>query len=175
MIVVDEDENAGWQPGRGREGESDNVSDEAKRSALASELWRRMFGFLMYTAPRREAVLERLGLTPNESRALSSLDIERGRTMGELAAAWRCDASTATWTVNRLERLGLAERQPHPSDRRVRLVVLTPAGVRTRAELLAGMFATPPELQAFTDDQLRALTGLLAVLPVADEDHPRGK
>lgn len=149
------------------------MTDEGTRQELAGDVWRRMFGFLIYTAPRREAVLARLGLTPNESRALTSLDAEHGRTMGELAAAWRCDASTATWTVNRLERLKLAERTSHASDRRVRLVVLTPSGVATRAELLAGMFATPPELLAFSDDQLRMLRALLAALPAADEEHPR--
>lgn len=135
------------------------------KQALANDVWRQMFGFLMHTAPRREAVLARMGLTPNESRALYSLADTEGRTMGELAAEWRCDASTATWSINRLERLGLAERRAHPTDRRVRLVFLTPRGVTTRAELLTGMFATPPELLGFNEAQLRRLRNLLAELP----------
>lgn len=147
------------------------MADDEKM-ALAGEVWRRMFGFLVGTAPRREAVLARLGLTPNESRALYSLDAAQGRTMSELAAAWTCDASTATWSVNRLERLGLAERRPHPTDRRVRLVVLTPHGEAVRRELLAGMYATPPELLTMSSEQLRTLRDLLANLP-SPEEPPR--
>jgi DNA-binding MarR family transcriptional regulator len=48
--------------------------------------------------------------------------------MRALAREWRCDASTATWIVDRLEGKGLAERRAHATDRRVKLVVLTPRG-----------------------------------------------
>jgi DNA-binding MarR family transcriptional regulator len=139
------------------------MSDE--RAELAGQAWHSMFGFFTHTVPMREAVLARLGLTPTESRALNTLDREDGRTMKELAAAWGCDASTATWTVDRLERLGLAERRPHPRDRRVRLVMLTGKGTATRAELLAGMNATPPELLELDLADLRVLRDLLAKLP----------
>lgn len=149
------------------------MTRDEERGALANDVWRRMFGFLIQTAPRREAVLARLGLTPNESRALSTLDAGSGRTMSDLATAWQCDASTATWSVNRLEGLGLAERRPHPTDRRVRFVFLTPLGEQTRNALLDGMYATPPELLVFSDAQLRTLRDLLATLPTADATQTR--
>lgn len=164
--------DAGAEIGPTRRAVAEMAGDQAKQE-LASEVWRQMFGFLMQTAPRRGAVLARLGLTPNESRALYSLDAETGRAMSDLAASWRCDASTATWSVNRLERLGLAERRSHPTDRRVRLVFLTSLGVKTRRELLQGMFATPPELLAYTDEQLRTLRDLLAELPTVDVAQAR--
>jgi DNA-binding MarR family transcriptional regulator len=108
----------------------------AGKAALARKAWRLMFHFMMRTAPERTRKLGRRGLTPNDSRALFSLDPEEGRTMGALAEDWECDASNATWIVDRLERLGLAERRTIASDRRVKLVVLTPKGARTKAELL---------------------------------------
>jgi DNA-binding MarR family transcriptional regulator len=141
------------------------MSDDEKRRGAAEEVWRRMFGFVMYTRPQRDEVLRRLGLTPNEARSLFSLDGERSRTMKELAAIWRCDASTATWNVNRLEQLGLAERRAHPGDRRVRRVVLTERGVATKAALLEGMYALPPALLELSTEQLRTLDEILARLP----------
>jgi DNA-binding MarR family transcriptional regulator len=124
---------------------------------LARQVWGRMFDFLMRTAPERTRSLGRRGLTPNDARALSSLDREAGRTMRDLAQEWECDASNATWIVDRLERAGLAERRAVPTDRRVRHVVLTPKGARVRAELLEEFHTPPAELLGLSRMELEAL------------------
>ena len=128
---------------------------------LARQVWSRMFDFLMRTAPERNRSLGRRGLTPNDARALSSLDRVTGRSMRELAKQWECDASNATWIVDRLERFGLAERRPVPGDRRVRQVVLTPAGERLRAELLEEFHTPPTDLLRLSRKDLEALARLL--------------
>ncbi len=94
-----------------------------------------------------------------------SLDPEVGRTMRSLADEWECDASTATWIIDRLEAKGFAERRPHAPDRRVKLVVLTPAGVGTRKEMLAATYAPPPELMELDAVNLAALSDAAASLP----------
>src|SRR5229473_3875791 len=81
----------------------------AKENAAATA-WRRIFDYIVSTAPERVAVLDRLGLTPAESRSLMSLDPQAGRSMRSLADEWRCDPSNATWLVDRLEHQGLARR-----------------------------------------------------------------
>jgi DNA-binding MarR family transcriptional regulator len=43
-----------------------------------------------------------------------------------------CDPSNVTGLVDRVERLGLVERVPDPSDRRVRMLTLTAKGRRIR-------------------------------------------
>jgi DNA-binding MarR family transcriptional regulator len=116
------------------------------KAALAADAWRAILDFIAGTAPQRFRALAELGLTPNDSRALSVLDPDLGRTMRSLANEWKCDASTATWIVDRLERKGLAERRQHDSDRRVKLVVLTAAGVRTKDEVSRRLYVPPPEL-----------------------------
>src|SRR5262245_63115979 len=100
----------------------------------------------MLTRPQRDRVLEGLGLTPNDVRALSTLmHAPEGRTMRSLAEAWSCDASNATWMVDRLEERGLAERRGRPGDRRGQLVRPTPAGAKAKAALPAGTYRPPPE------------------------------
>ena len=131
------------------------------QAALARRVWSRMFDFLMRTAPERNRSLGRRGLTPNDARALSSLDRVTGRSMRELAEQWECDASNATWIVDRLERFRLAERRPVPGDRRVRQVVLTPAGERLRAELLEEFHTPPTDLLRLSRKDLEALARLL--------------
>ena len=79
---------------------------------------------------------ERFGLTPNDARALHTLDASDGKPMRSLADAWGSDASNGTWVVDRLERLGLAERRGLVTDRRVKLAVLTARGIKARDEIL---------------------------------------
>jgi DNA-binding MarR family transcriptional regulator len=134
-------------------------------AALARQTWRLMFDFLMRTAPQRTNSLGRRGLTPNDSRALASLDAREGRPMGLLAEEWKCDASNATWIVDRLERFGLAERQTVPHDRRVKLVKLTPKGFKTKTELMEEFYEAPAELLELNRSDLEALRRTLQKLP----------
>ena len=140
------------------------MAKPSSRAAVARRAWGRMFDFFMRTAPERVKSLGRRGLTPNDSRALASLDAERGRTMRSLADEWECDASNATWIVDRLERLHLAERRTVPHDRRVKLVVLTAKGAKVKAELLEEFHTPPAELLALDRADLEALERALAKL-----------
>jgi DNA-binding MarR family transcriptional regulator len=84
--------------------------------------------------------------------------------MGSLAEEWKCDASTATWIVDRLEAKGLVERRPHATDRRVKLVVLTPRGSRTKATQMERMYVPPPELLDLDLEDLVTLRRAVAKL-----------
>jgi DNA-binding MarR family transcriptional regulator len=84
--------------------------------------------------------------------------------MRSLAEEWDCDASNATWVVDRLETLGLAERRGVPHDRRVKLVLLTPLGARLKAELIAEFLAPPQRLLALSREELEQLSALLSKL-----------
>jgi DNA-binding MarR family transcriptional regulator len=135
------------------------------KTALARRIWQLMFEFLVRTAPDRGRSLGRRGLTPNDSRALASLNPREGRTMRSLADEWECDASNATWIVDRLEKSGLAERRTVPHDRRVKLVVLTARGVKTKAELMAEFLTPPVELLDMDQSDLETLQRALEKLP----------
>jgi DNA-binding MarR family transcriptional regulator len=135
------------------------------KAALAAEAWRLFFDFFLLTRPERECALQDLELTPNDARALGMLDPVHGHTMRSLAEAWACDASNATCMVDRLEQRGLAERRSLPDDRRVKLVVLTPEGARTRAALIEAIYKPPPALVELPRASLEALRDAAAKLP----------
>jgi DNA-binding MarR family transcriptional regulator len=135
--------------------------------ALARRVWQALFDLLIRSAPARTASLARRGLTPNDSRALFSLDSRTGRSMRSLADEWQCDPSNATFIVDRLEELGLASRQPLLHDKRVKLVVLTRKGDKTRTVLLQEFHQPPPEFDRLERADLEALEGMLAKLAPA--------
>ena len=122
-----------------------------------------MFEFLMRSAPQRLQSQQDHGLTPNDSRALFSLDQE-GKPAGMLAREWGCDPSTATWLVDRLERAGLAVREASSSDRRVKLVRATEKGMTTKTELMVAYHQPPPELSKLSDRDQDALIAILGKL-----------
>jgi DNA-binding MarR family transcriptional regulator len=131
-----------------------------------------MFDFFIRTSSQRVKVLARMELTPNDARALSALDVARGRTMRSLSDEWGCDASNATWIIDRLEKRGLAERKAMPGDKRVKLVVLTGTGLRTRQRLLEGMYDPPPELLGLPRASLEVLR---SALPAGNEERREAK
>jgi DNA-binding MarR family transcriptional regulator len=91
------------------------------------------------------AIIE-LGLTPQQAHALRALDPARPVPMRELAAGMMCDASTVTGIVDRLEDRGLVERQPNLDDRRVKGLVVTPAGIEMRARIWQEVLGHAPHL-----------------------------
>jgi DNA-binding MarR family transcriptional regulator len=137
----------------------------AARENAAAKAWRHIFDYIVATAPERVAVLDRLGLTPAESRALHSLDPKAGRSMRSLADEWRCDPSNATWLVDRLEHQGLARRIARVGDRRVKAVVLTTKGKGIRSELIASQYTPPRDLVALPQRDLEALSAAASKLP----------
>lgn len=139
-------------------------SSKSAAGARAREVWRAMFDLLMRSAPERTRSLARRSLTPNDSRALFSLDARTGRSMRSLAEHWNCDPSYATWLVDRLETLGLARRQVVPHDRRVKLVMLTRKGEKTKTALLREFHRPPPEFARLDRAELEALERILAKL-----------
>jgi DNA-binding MarR family transcriptional regulator len=143
-------------------------SGDGEQTRLEAQAWRLFFDFFMRTRPQRDRLLSRLGLTPNDARGLSGLDATEGRTMRSLAEAWGCDASNATFIVDRLESRELVERRPDPDDRRVRSVVLTAKGVRLKRQLLEGLYAPPEELSRLKPAELEVLSTLLSRLIAQD-------
>jgi DNA-binding MarR family transcriptional regulator len=135
------------------------------KGALAKEVWGQLSG---YFQRHREVVHQHLAdleLSFGDMRALMVLDAERPRPMHSLAESWACDASNATWMVDRLEQRGLVERRMLPTDRRVKAVVLTAQGVEKKIRLLERLSSPPADLLALSSSDLEAMRDALTKLP----------
>jgi MarR family transcriptional regulator, organic hydroperoxide resistance regulator len=135
------------------------------KAAIAAEAWAAVLDLAFGQRKRFLIILQEFGLIPGDLRALFALDHDTPRPMRTLAATWACDASNVAWMVDRLETRGLVERRTLPSDRRVKTVVLTPLGARTKAELLTRLHEPPPDFAALDRDTLEALRDALTKLP----------
>ena len=124
---------------------------------------------------RASQILQPLGLTPGHLKLLMQIEEGEGRPMGTLAQGLHCDASTMTWLVDRLEEKGLVERRMLPSDRRVKAVALTPAGVKMKAELTAHFYEPPSELLELDRAALEELRGTLRKIRAAVADRGRAE
>lgn len=76
----------------------------------------------------RQVVAEQFGIGLTEAAALSHLRLHGSLSARELAQLTGLTPSTVTALLGRLEAANLAERQPHPTDRRQIVVTLTAGG-----------------------------------------------
>jgi len=97
---------------------------------------------------------------------------DRPMTLSELAEANRLDAPYVTLIVDKLEAHGLVERQPHPGDRRRKLVTLTAAGRNAIETANAILLRPPPAIGTLPADELSQLTRLLTRVIDADRAEP---
>jgi DNA-binding MarR family transcriptional regulator len=134
-------------------------------------------GFLMNWVGARsrakfaEALHERTGLHPREFGVLNMLARNSGITQHEIGAGAGVDPSTMVATLDSLEERGLAERRPHPEDRRKRAVYLTKKGQETLREGRKVGVAVGNEVFApLTDEEREQLHTLLRKLSGLDSD-----
>jgi MarR family transcriptional regulator for hemolysin len=98
----------------------------------------------------------RVGRAESTARVLLALDPASGTAMGQLATRIDRDASTVTRFVHRATAEGLVERRSAASDRRTRLLFLTPAGRAARADLARLREARADAIR----EEVRSSTGL---------------
>lgn len=79
-------------------------------------------------ARRFDEVLRPLGLTNGQFSLMMSLNRPEPPTMGSVSGLLAMDRTTLTAALKPLQRRGLIEVSVDPSDRRNRLLSLTPAG-----------------------------------------------
>jgi DNA-binding MarR family transcriptional regulator len=137
------------------------------REQLASEAWAALsavfFGDELHN--RFHDAAGAAGLPhPGALKAMLNLDPEQPRSMRAMAEELRCDASYVTALVDALETLGYVERRVSPTDRRVKLVHLTAAGIAAQAVAKQTMAQPPKALERLTDAEIKTLAKLAAKL-----------
>jgi DNA-binding MarR family transcriptional regulator len=132
-----------------------------KSPDLASKTWELMFELLLAAGSRVPAIAAHCGLTSAQCHVLRLLRPETALPMRDLADRLGCDASNVTGIVDRLEARGLVERRAANSDRRVRMLVLTPAGMGLRAQVVERLGEPPEPIVRLSAQDQQALCAIL--------------
>jgi DNA-binding MarR family transcriptional regulator len=132
------------------------------KNADAKRAWRLM-SEMVVAYDRKERVAEELGLSFARTRALRRL-LPAPLTLRDLADVLNADPPYVTLIIDDLEDRGLVTREPHPSDRRAKLVTLSAEG-RKLATKADQILATPPETMArLSKAELESLLSVLEQL-----------
>src|SRR5437899_13027986 len=83
-------------------------------------------------ATQMTAALAEIGMSPRAHCVLAHA-LQAERTQAQLAELSDLDKTTMVVTVDHLERAGLAERVPSATDRRARIIKVTPDGEQVAA------------------------------------------
>jgi len=87
-----------------------------------------------------------LGFSPGQFPILIELWLENGLTQKQLLERIDIEQATMANTLSRMERDGLIERRPHPSDKRAQLVFLTEKAVDLEEQALDAALAADQDL-----------------------------
>jgi MarR family transcriptional regulator, lower aerobic nicotinate degradation pathway regulator len=114
---------------------------------------------------RFQRALEPEGLHPRHFGVMTIVAAQPGMTQQRLHEQTAIDTSSMVSVIDELERMGLAERRPHPEDRRARTIFLTERGQQTleRVRALAGQLQRE-FFEVLTTDERRTLHTLLRKL-----------
>jgi DNA-binding MarR family transcriptional regulator len=126
-----------------------------------SQCWELLIDLLMAERSRIPTIAAEFDLSPMQAQLLRVVAPGRPVPMGRLAGALGCDPSNITGIVDRLEARGLIERRPAPGDRRVKALVITPAGARLRATMLRRMSEPPEPVARLSPEDQRTLERIL--------------
>lgn len=141
---------------------------EAELSPAATAAWSLM-GDLVLDNERRREVADALGMSFGRAKALRRL-ARAPMAMWELASTLGIDKPYATVIVDDLEAQGLVRRQPHPTDRRAKIVEVTRKGkeLARRADKILG--TPPPGLVDLDPAEAETLLRLLQAIAVPRHD-----
>ena len=139
--------------------------------SIAREAWTLLVGVSLGQRTVWLAAGNAEGLTPPQAITLMRLRSDQPPSLGEMARHMRCDASYVTALADRLEERGFVERRVSATDRRVKELVLTGAGIAAQERLHAAFTSPPPGLLELSDDDQRALLRVARLLSErADRD-----
>jgi len=114
-----------------------------------------------------EQLAHRFSIPAPFIKVLHTLDCPMA--MKELGKRMHCDPSFVTLVADMLEKRGLAKREPHPADRRVKNIVLTSEGEELKRRVEAEISARMPWNRALNESERVQLLALIRKMLRADD------
>ena len=113
-------------------------------SSPAAEITALLAALVPLFERRFAQVSSALGLTRAQSQFLVQLPADEALSQRDMSQRLHCAPSSVVGLIDGLEERGWLSRRVDSTDRRINVLVLTPAGKQAREELLGGLL-TPPE------------------------------
>src|SRR5215218_3291461 len=114
-----------------------------------------MIPVMRFDRPPPEPLASAPGSLLSWNGLLTLIATEPGSTQQELVDRSMIDPSSMVAVIDELEELGLAERRPHPGDRRKHDVHLTAKGTKTLERARTAAMRTAKELLSPLDAEER--------------------
>lgn len=144
------------------------------RSCRDAEAWQVADGFFELMGNiigQGELLARRLGIPLPFVKALHTMDCPLA--MKELGKRMHCDPSFVTLVADMLEKRGLARREPHPADRRIKNLVLTQAGLDLKDRIEEELIARMPWTRALDRTERAQLLALIRKMLAAGNGSAR--
>lgn len=143
------------------------MAAKRSRANATAEVADVLFNFMPMVVTHVNGRLEELAMTNTDYWALRNID--GPMPMNELAHCMQFDPSYVTIVADRLETLGLVERQLHPTDRRVKNLVLTAKGEKLQKTIPATLWNGANPFSALSDAEHDQFAKLLAKLTASNQ------
>jgi DNA-binding MarR family transcriptional regulator len=139
------------------------VGTRTEEDLLDLEILDAVAGLFTRLVAEGEELAKNIGIPPFVTKALHMLD--GPLAMKDLGRLMHCDPSFVTGIADTMEKRGLAVREPDPSDRRVKRLVLTPAGVELKQQLEDELLARAPWRALSLNERASLLALVLKMSP----------
>ena len=143
------------------------MTRQARREQLNAEILDCVSELIGRVISHGEQLAQKLSIPAPFIKALHTMDCPMA--MKDLGKRMHCDPSFVTLVADMLEKRGLAKREPHPADRRVKNIVLADDGLSLKHRLETEIAARMPWSRALTDDERAQLLALFRKMLSADE------
>lgn len=117
--------------------------------------------FLMIHSRHAQALVTEFGLSILQAGTLWHIDPEVPLPMNALADKMSYDPANVTGIIDKLEARGLVQRRAVEGDRRVKMLVLTAAGVALRAEFIERVAVNHPVIGRLAPEDKQLLLDIL--------------
>ncbi len=146
------------------------MATDGDTAAESAELADVLYTVMPLVVGHVDGRLNEFGMTHTDYWALRSVD--GPMPMKDLAHCMDIDPSYVTLVADRLEQLELIERQPHPTDRRVKNLVLTAKGRRFKQTIPKKLWSGSNTFSALSDSERAQLADLLKKLVAGQGSNP---
>ena len=121
-----------------------------------------LFGALVPAIERRlQKVTSQQGLTKAQAQLLAQLPADKALSQREMSERLHCAPSSVVGVIDSLEQRGWLTRRVDSADRRINVLVLTPAGREARERLMHQLLEPPTAISRLSTQAQEQLRDML--------------